>query len=327
MTLERPRVSVIVPFADTPVRFFHEAVESVFAQTVDTWELLLVDDGCTGGAAAKARSLADCHPDRVRLLQHAGGENRGPSASRNLGLREARGEFAAFLDSDDVWRPQKLEQQTRILQDDPDVGMLYGSSLYWYSWTGLPADEGRDFIPELGVPSGVVLPPPGPLPRHLSGRAAVPTPSSILVRRRTALDVNGFEEWFRGLYEDQLFFAKMCLEAPVMASDSCWDRYRQHTASFSGQTTGPDERDSRRAYLDWLEEYAAERGREHPELARALRRERWKMRRPAVWRFLRLGIKALRRIRRVWNPPPTAAGQDPRKPGDDDGSLEGVGPR
>lgn len=293
-----PEVSVVVPFADTPARFLREAVDSVFGQTFDRWELLLVDDGSDGEAGATAGRYAERHPDRVRVLTHPGGGNRGPSAARNLGLREALSDFVAFLDSDDVWLPSKLEEQTAMICERPTVGMLYGISLYWFSWTGRPEDRERDFAPPLGVRPGAVLAPPGPLPRHLGGGAAVPCPSSVLVRREVALAVGGFEAWFRGLYEDQLFFAKMCLGAPVLASDACWDRYRQQTTSFTGRTSGSEERRSRRAYLDWLDGYAAARGALHPELARALRRERWKMAHPGLWRVLRLGLKGLRRLRK-----------------------------
>src|SRR5919198_1004258 len=105
-----PLVSAIIIFLNAE-RFIQEAIESVFAQTYDAWELLLVDDGSTDGSTAIARRYAEQHPGKVRYLEHNGHQNRGKSASRNLAIRNCTGEYIAFLDADDVWLPRKLEQQ------------------------------------------------------------------------------------------------------------------------------------------------------------------------------------------------------------------------
>src|SRR5438128_12540181 len=98
----KPLVSAIIIFLNAE-QFIQEAIESVFAQTYDNWELLLVDDGSTDGSTAIARSYLERHPRRVRYLEHSEHANRGMSASRNIGSRYARGEYIAFLDADDVW--------------------------------------------------------------------------------------------------------------------------------------------------------------------------------------------------------------------------------
>src|SRR5215208_465500 len=102
-----PRVSAIVIFLNAGP-FFEEAIESILVQDYDDWELLLVDDGSTDGSTEIARRYADGDPSRIRYLTHPGGENRGMSASRNLGVRQARGEYVAFLDADDTWLQGKL---------------------------------------------------------------------------------------------------------------------------------------------------------------------------------------------------------------------------
>ena len=81
-------------------------------------------------------------PERVRLLAHPGGENRGISASRNLGIRAARGRYLAFLDADDVWMPDKLERQVAALEGRHEVAMTYGPTERWYWGTGRPSDLG-----------------------------------------------------------------------------------------------------------------------------------------------------------------------------------------
>ena len=104
---ERPLVSAVVIFLDAE-EFIEEAIESVFAQTYDRWELILVDDGSTDRSTEIARSYAERHPDRVSYVTHPGRVNRGMSASRNRGVEVSSGELIAFLDADDVWLPAKL---------------------------------------------------------------------------------------------------------------------------------------------------------------------------------------------------------------------------
>ena len=135
-----PRVSTIVIFLDAK-RFFEEAIESIIGQDYADWELLLVDDGSADGTADIARRYAEVDPLRIRYLTHPGRENRGMSASRNLGIREARGEYVAFLDADDAWLPGKLAQQVAILDSYPNAAMVYGPTLRWYSWNGEAPDE------------------------------------------------------------------------------------------------------------------------------------------------------------------------------------------
>src|SRR5678815_1955714 len=147
----KPLVSVVAIFLNAE-QFIQEAIESVFAQTYDNWELLLVDDGSSDASTAVARRYAEQYPERVCYLEHPGRQNRGASASRNLGIRHAEGEYIALLDVDDVWLPHKLEQQVAIMESQPEAAMVYGLSEYWYSWTGWPEDQGRDFVYDLGVP-------------------------------------------------------------------------------------------------------------------------------------------------------------------------------
>ena len=108
---DEPRVSVIIPTynrADTLGR----AVDSTLAQTIDDIEVLVVDDGGSDGTQELVEAIAD---PRVRYLAHD--TNRGVSAARNTGLTAARGEYVAFLDSDDEWVPRKLDRQLSALVD------------------------------------------------------------------------------------------------------------------------------------------------------------------------------------------------------------------
>ena len=155
----KPRVSGIIIFLNAE-KFIQEAIESVFAETFDDWELLLVDDGSTDASTAIARRFADQCPDKVRYLEHNGHQNRGMSASRNLGVRHARGEYVAFLDADDIWLPHKLEQQVPILDAQPKAAMLYGPTQHWFSWTGKFEDRENDYLTPLGIQPNTLIEPP-----------------------------------------------------------------------------------------------------------------------------------------------------------------------
>jgi glycosyltransferase involved in cell wall biosynthesis len=225
-------VSVITIFLDAK-RFFAEAVESVLGQTYPHWELLLIDDGSTDGSSELARHYAANHPDRIRYLQHAGHAQRGMSATRNLGLRHARGALIAFLDADDVWLPQKLEIQVALLAAHPGAEMVAGTTRLWHSWSGRPA--GIDSIRGVSEPADTLFAPPQLLRQYLNDRALTPATCSVLIHREACDRIGGFEDRFTGLYEDQAFFLKAYLALPIYLSSTCTDLYRQHAGSHSAE--------------------------------------------------------------------------------------------
>jgi glycosyltransferase involved in cell wall biosynthesis len=258
-----PLVSVVAIFLNAE-RFLEEAIRSVFAQTHDRWELLLVDDGSSDGSTAIARGWAEREPERVRYLEHPGHQNQGMSASRNAGLRQAQGKYLALLDADDVWLPEKLTRQVAILEAHPEVALLYGAPLYWFGWTGQSEDGARDYVIDLKLPSDQVYQPPALLVPFLRRQAPTPCPSDVLVRRSAAERVGGFEAHFTGVnmvYEDQGFFSKLLLDAPAFASSETWDRYRQHPESCYAvsKSSGGRER-ARRYFLRWFQDYLRRKG-------------------------------------------------------------------
>src|SRR5688572_10228334 len=178
---DHPLVSVIMIFRNAE-NYIQEAIESVLVQTYKYWELLLVDDGSTDGSTEIAQEYVAQCPEKIQYLDHPKHQNLGMSATRNLGIRNAKGDYVAFLDSDDYWLPTRLETHVGILNLHPDVGMLYGTAKYWYSWTGRPEDSERDAVPELRVRKPTLFHPPELLPLLLDGKAEVPCTCSILVR-------------------------------------------------------------------------------------------------------------------------------------------------
>jgi glycosyltransferase involved in cell wall biosynthesis len=254
--LERgPLVSCVIIFLDA-APYLDEAVASVYEQDFGRWELLLVDDGSTDGSTEIARRHAGEHPERVRYLEHPGHANLGMSASRNLGVCRSGGEYIALLDADDVWLPHKLSTQVAALEAHPEAAMAYDSTLYWFP--GDPRAERMERARRLGFPAGSLIRAPGLIPLFLTGEAETPGTCSVLIRRRVFDDVGGFVNAFRGLYEDQAFFYKVCLDFPVLLCDGHSALYRQHAESCcnAAEAEGVYRADGSGAaiepFLDWL---------------------------------------------------------------------------
>jgi glycosyltransferase involved in cell wall biosynthesis len=253
-----PLVSVIMIFLNAKA-FMAEAIASVFGQTYPRWELLLIDDGSSDASTAIARSYHECSSDRVRYLEHPGHLNRGMSASRNLGLSQARGDYIAFLDADDVWFPHTLEQQVATLSTHPAAGMVFGATEYWYSWTGNPEDNARDscdFCNGSGGKLNTLLTPPEYLIRFLEDTSALPGICSLMARRTVVEAVGGFEEQFRSLHEDQAFLAKMALHTPIYMAEHRWAHYRRHPNSTCAVAERNGQVPAANAFfLNWLSSY------------------------------------------------------------------------
>ena len=302
----RPVVTVVIIFFD-PGHFLEEAIESIRRQTFRDWELLLVDDGSSDGSSEVARQAAEAEAHRVRYLEHPEHANRGMSASRNLGCVQARGSYVTFLDADDVLRPEALETLLSTLRTAPRAAMAYGPVEYWYTWAG-PRASRADYVQRLGVPAPALIEPPALLLRFLRRRAAAP--SGMLVRSEVIREVGGFENAFRGMYEDQAFCAKVCLRRPVVTTATCVYRYRQHPGSSSSRADRSGEPDfGRTAFLQWLGGYLGREGNEDLVVRDALRRELWWARHPRLHGLLRrarrLGRKLTGRLppRRRARPP------------------------
>lgn len=275
-----PTVSVVVIFRDDE-RFLADAIDSVLAQSFQDWELILVDDGSTDGSTEIARGYAATHSDRARYVEHEGHANQGISAARNLGISQAAGTYVALLDSDDVWNPEKLEEQVAILGRHPEVGLLFGASLYWWSWA--EGSTTPDQLMRIGAAEDVVHRPPLlATTLYPLGRGVAPCPSSCLAKRDVLEAVGGFEAHFRGLYEDQCLLAKAYLATPVYVSSRCWDRYRRHPGSIMQTVSRTHYHETRRQYLSWYEEYLEERGIHEPAITRALDRAQWPYRHPRL---------------------------------------------
>ena len=279
-TLDRdPTVSAVIIFKDEE-RFLAEAIDSVLAQTVDDWELLLVDDGSTDRSSSIARRYAGDHPERIRYLDHPGHANLGMAASRNRGIAEASGRFIASLDGDDVWRPEKLSIQLDNLRRHPAAAMTYGPLLRWRAWTGDPGAGQLEDLMGVGKRkfgrhplAGRVVEPPTLARMMLEDDYLIP--GGALIRKEALDSVGRYEPAFRGMYEDAVVMVKLALEYPIHVDERVTYLYRIHPESTTNRTTSSEDIDLLRSvYLDWVREHLEPRGAVSPELRRTLRRAR-----------------------------------------------------
>jgi len=204
--LDEPLVSVITPTYNRAT-YLREAVQSVFDQTYANWELIVVDDGSTDGTHVDLRAMKD---DRLHIvaLEHCG----NPAQLRNAGLERARGEYVAFLDSDDRWFPEKLARQVAHLRAAPRCGWSY-TCFEWIGPNGepVPSPPGKGSDPWSGrILEGLV-----------TGRACVATPT-VLAQRTLMSQIGGFDESL-SLCEDYDAFIRMSLqrEVALLAAPLC----------------------------------------------------------------------------------------------------------
>jgi glycosyltransferase involved in cell wall biosynthesis len=252
---DEPLVSAIIIFLNGE-KFLEEAINSVIDQTYTNWELLLVDDGSTDGSTAIALSFAKTWAGKIKYLEHDNHQNKGMSATRNLGIKYAKGDYIGFLDADDVWVPGKSSEQIEVFNQYPQCGMVYGRTQIWYSWTGNPGDQKKDHFFPLGVKPETVIDPPKIALLIIENKVQSPTTCNVLIKKTVFEKAGLFLENFKGMFEDAAFFCKAALVVSIYVSDSLWAKYRQHDESCSSiaSKTNSDEK-ARYNFLNWFKSH------------------------------------------------------------------------
>lgn len=186
MTGQHPLVSVIIPVYNGG-RYLRAALESVFAQTYQPFEVIVVDDGSVDDSGVIAQSFSDvCY-----ILQ----ENQGVAAARNHGIEAARGDCFAFLDQDDLWTPGKLKLQIELLLSHPDLGYtLTQQQFFLEPGATLPAWFRKELLST--VHTGWVL-------------------GTLVVRRTTFEQVGNFATGYSAANDSDWFFRAKAAEIPM----------------------------------------------------------------------------------------------------------------
>jgi glycosyltransferase involved in cell wall biosynthesis len=169
-------VSVIVPVFNAAA-FVEQTIRSVLAQTYQAFEIIVIDDGSTDSTLDVVRNIGG----PIRIL---GQPNSGVCVARNTAAREARGEFLAFLDSDDVWEPEKLAKQVSVFREHPDVAVVA-------TWHDEIDQVGRPLTREMKQPRSLMDRPVG-LHRVFLKEGNFLSVSACLIRREAFMTAGGF---------------------------------------------------------------------------------------------------------------------------------------
>jgi len=215
------RVSVLIPLYNRTA-YIDNTIRSVLDQDYPNVELIVVDDGSTDGGDKQVEAYAD--KGMLTLLRHPGRANKGQSAALNLALKNATGEFVAILDSDDLFMPSKLSAQVQFLNDNPDVGLVYGNGKGVDENGNVLYDINYDRKPEPNDPNAVLL------------DCYFLLPQNSLVRRSVFDQAGPFDETLRsGQDHDMLIRIAEVARLAHMSADLF--RYRRHRDSISATGT------------------------------------------------------------------------------------------
>lgn len=229
-------VSIVLP-AFNRLPFLRSAIESVLAQTCRDWELIVADDGSDEATRAWLESLRD---PRIKLLSRP---HRGnPGAVRNTGISAATGRHVAFLDSDDIWVPERLECQLAALRAAPE-------RRWSYCRTRMIDEHGR-LLPEADFRPWASH--EGDILEALLRRTASVATSSVVVERSLLVEAGAFDE-SRRFSEHYELWLKLGLHSAVSLCDRPLVHIRTHRENYT--------RDRLAALAAWLPFYREAEGR------------------------------------------------------------------
>lgn len=203
-----PKVSVIIPTYNN-AGYISDAIDSVLTQTYDDYEIIVIDDGSTDDT----KKVLEKYNSKIRYFYQA---NKGISAARNRGMAEAKGEYIALLDSDDIWFPEKIAMQVETLERNKQIGLVgsllkvvdrYGNSL---GTTKPKKSPGNSF--ENGLIDGC------------------PAPSSFVIRRE-CFDVIGLFDEGLEMFEDLDLYLRISKKYMIRNIDIPLGCYRIHSSN------------------------------------------------------------------------------------------------
>jgi glycosyltransferase involved in cell wall biosynthesis len=214
-----PRVSVVIP-AYNAAPFIADTLESVFAQTFTDYEVIVVNDGSPDTPDFE-QALAPYLHRLVYLKQ----PNTGPSGARNRAIGAARGDYVAFLDSDDQWLPPYLAEQMRVLDADPGLDVLYADGLIF----GAPPLAGRTLMS--------VSPSRGPVTfESLVREECTVLMTATIARRQRIVDAGLFDERFLRSEDFHLWLRLVLMGARVAYTRRVLVRHRRREGSLAHDT-------------------------------------------------------------------------------------------
>ena len=234
------RVSVVIPTFNSE-SFIAEALDSVFSQEGFDLQVIVVDDGSEDSTVEVVRGF----PGVLCIKQ----KNRGPASARNTGLRVAKCDYIAFLDSDDLWPDGKLQRQISLMEANPDVALIFGDCRQYDSAGFFEATlfESEQRTKEFW--GGPVLV-EEPYAKLMHGNFI--TTGSVVLRKSCLDSVGLFDERYR-LVEDLEFWLRIALSFPIAHCDAECLYRRRHDKNVSRDQVGMST-----AFIDVLESHQSE---------------------------------------------------------------------
>ena len=242
-------VSIVIP-AYNASQYLAETIESVLSQTFTDFELLIINDGSTDNTAEIVSFYSD-KDNRVKLFSQ---QNQGVSIARNTGIKIAKGEHIAFLDSDDKWLPNKLAAHIEHFHKTPDLGISFGR-VEFITFDGKSTNYfSKSRLFKIA-------------PEHLYYENLIITPSNAVIRRSIFDSIEGFDSNLSGTEDAELFFRIMYKGWKVEGIDKVLAYYRANQAGISSNLYRMEE--------DWkkfnqkIQTYAPEFVNQHYKKAKA----------------------------------------------------------
>ncbi len=212
--MSKPRISVIIPTYNRQ-DLVVEAIQSVLAQTFTSFEIIVVDDGSTDDTVARIQPYLD-------RLTYKKKKNEGVAAARNTGIRHALGEFVCFLDSDDLWEPDKLATQIHFADAHPEYALL-ATEIQGFDVS--KRAMGRNKSATYEIRNGFVA-------EHLLFGNWIQT-STVMLRRKCLDEVGWFDEDIGQFGEDWLLWMRVASRFPVYFLPEPLVSYRFHSGRLT----------------------------------------------------------------------------------------------
>jgi len=267
-----PRVSVIISTYERP-EYLRQALDSVYSQTFGDYEVIVVDDGSSEATVASYELAAN-----TRLIKHER-SRCGCAATKNTGARAARGEYLAYLDDDDIWLPHKLESQVNVLDQHPEVGLVYCHFTL--------VDRELEALPGQPAPKSSG----GSCFDRLIRGNIIKSPSTVMLRRQVIDDCGGFREDLLGA-EDWEMWIRVACRYQMWSVPEPLVLYRTHPGQLTLRMLT-----SRRADVQVIERVMEWAEREVPDALPRLRaRLSFRLQRLSKWEARENGYSAAFRV-------------------------------
>lgn len=219
-----PTVSVIMNCYNG-AKYLHEAIDSVYAQTFTDWEIILWDDASTDGT----EEIAQSYDEKLRYFKGEKAVSLGQA--RNWALEKATGEFIAFLDQDDLWMPEKLEEQLPIFDTDDEIGIVISDTYFF--------NDNEDIVKQFYLKR---KPPTGFVFRELLKSYFISLETAMIRRKTLETLLYWFDERFT-MIEERDLFTRISYQWKLGYVDKPLGKWRMHKDSwtFSKPLSSPKE--------------------------------------------------------------------------------------